>query len=101
MAKRWSVPSPPTSGRECVLILDRSAGGFLAFAGALIAAGCAGAAVNSTAPFGHGSWLAAERERCDEECADRSVLTWERVVGLAASVVIGRALADAAPGVWL
>jgi len=74
MAKGWSVPSPPTSGRECVLILDRSAGGFLAFAGALIAAGCAGAAVNSTAPFGHGSWLAAERERCDEECADRSVL---------------------------
>jgi hypothetical protein len=34
-------------------------GGFLAFAGALIAAGGAGAAVNSAAPFGHGSWLAA------------------------------------------
>jgi hypothetical protein len=34
-------------------------GGLLAFAGALIAAGCAGAAVNSAAPFGHGSWLAA------------------------------------------
>ena len=28
-------------------------------------------------------------------------LPWERVVGLAASVVIGCALADAAPGVWL
>jgi len=37
----------------------RATSGVLAFAGALIAAGCAGAAVNRAAPFGHGSWLAA------------------------------------------
>ena len=42
-----------------VLILDRSTGGFLASAAVLIVAGGAVAAVNSAAPFGHGSWVAA------------------------------------------
>ena len=52
-------PSTPTAARECVLVVDHSMGGLLAFAGALIPAGRAGAAVNSAAPFGHGSSLAA------------------------------------------
>ena len=44
-------------GRE--LILDRSTVMFLTSASVLIVAGGAVAAVNSAAPFGHGSWLAA------------------------------------------
>src|SRR3954466_1238004 len=44
-------------GRE--LVLERSTVMFLAFASVLIVAGGAVAAVNSAAPFGHGSWLAA------------------------------------------
>jgi len=41
------------------LVLDRSTVMFLASASVLIVAGGAVAAVNSAAPFGHGSWLAA------------------------------------------
>jgi hypothetical protein len=50
---------PPASACGRGLILDRSTGAFLASAGILIVAGGAVAAVNSAAPFGHGSWLAA------------------------------------------
>ncbi len=52
-----SEPQACPSGRG--VIVDRSAGAFLASAGLLIVAGGAVAAVNSAAPFGHGSWLAA------------------------------------------
>jgi hypothetical protein len=45
--------------RERGLSLDRSTVRFLASASVLIVAGGAVAAVNSAAPFGHGSWLAA------------------------------------------
>lgn len=40
-------------------MLDRTAGAFVACAGVLIVVGGAVAAVNSAAPFDHGSWLAA------------------------------------------
>jgi hypothetical protein len=50
---------PPASARGRVLLLDRSTGVFPACAGVLIVAGGGVAAVNSAAPFGHGSWLAA------------------------------------------
>jgi hypothetical protein len=50
---------PPASTRRRVLLLDRSTDVFLACAGVLIVAGGGVAAVNSAAPFGHGSWLAA------------------------------------------
>jgi hypothetical protein len=49
----------PTSDRGRVLTLDRWTAGFLACAGVLIVAGGGVAAVNSAAPFAHGSWLAA------------------------------------------
>jgi hypothetical protein len=157
-------------GRE--LILDRSTVMFLASASVLIVAGGAVAAVNSAAPFGHGSWLAAylvlvggvsqgvlgagrlalqapprsrarpvqlalwnvgslavpvgvvwdapmlvtagsvallcalalfaadARER-GRAVRGRAAVYLAIVVGLAVSVVIGSALADAAPGAWL
>jgi hypothetical protein len=50
---------PPACAGERHLILDRSTTAFLASSGVLIVAGGAVAAVNSAAPFGHGSWLAA------------------------------------------
>jgi hypothetical protein len=50
---------PPASAGGRRLILDRSTSAFLASSGVLIVAGGAVAAVNSAAPFGHGSWLAA------------------------------------------
>jgi hypothetical protein len=52
-------PEPPACAGGRGLILDRSTGAFLASAGVLIVAGGSVAAVNSAAPFGHGSWLAA------------------------------------------
>ena len=164
---------PPTSARQCVLVLDRSTAGFLASAGVLIVAGGAVAAVNSAAPFGHGSWLAAYLVLVGgvsqillstgqvalgsprltrvvspaqlvlwnlgslavpagvladwallvtagsvvllaalalfavgvggtrPDARGRSILYLAIVVGLTVSVVVGSALADAAPGVWL
>jgi hypothetical protein len=155
------------------LILDRSTVRFLASASVLIVAGGAVAAVNSAAPFGHGSWLAAylvlvggvsqgvlgagrlalhappltcARSRAQlalwnvgslavpagvlrdapmlvtagsvallcalalfaadarglrRQVRGRAVAYLAIVVGLAMSVVIGSALADAAPGAWL
>ena len=155
------------------LILDRSTVMFLASASVLIVAGGAVAAVNSAAPFGHGSWLAAylvlvggvsqgvlaagrlalhappltralppaqlalwnigslavpagvlgdaptlvtagsvallwalalfaaEARGRRREVRGRAVVYLAFVIGLAVSVVIGSALADAAPGVWL
>jgi hypothetical protein len=167
----YEPPASP-SGRR-VIIVDRSAGAFLASAGVLIVAGGAAAAVNSAAPFGHGSWLAAylvlvggvsqvvlgigslalhpqnpgrrmrrgqivlwnlgsvtvpagvltdaptlvtigsiallgalmlfatgARGRRDG-VRGRTVVYLTIVVGLAVSVVVGSALADAAPGAWL
>jgi hypothetical protein len=163
----------PTSDRGRVLTLDNWTGGFLASAGVLIVAGGGVAAVNSAAPFGHGSWLAAYlvlvggvsqivlrtgqlalgapwRTRAvpptqlvlwnlgslavpagvladvsllvtagsvallaalalfavgaggmRRDARARSALYLAIVVGLAVSVVVGSALADAAPGVWL
>jgi hypothetical protein len=52
-------PEPRGCAGERGLILDRSTSAFLASAGVLIVAGGSVAAVNSAAPFGHGSWLAA------------------------------------------
>jgi hypothetical protein len=52
-------PQPPASARRLGLILDPSTSAFLALSGVLIVAGGAVAAVNSAAPFAHGSWLAA------------------------------------------
>jgi hypothetical protein len=163
----------PADARGRGLILDRSAVMFLASAGVLIVAGGAVAAVNSAAPFGHGSWLAAylvlvggvsqgvlgagrlalhapaltrprppaqlvlwnigslavpagvlwdapmlvtagsvallwalalfaaEARGRRREVRGRVVVYLAIVVGLAVSVVIGSALADAAPGAWL
>jgi hypothetical protein len=163
----------PTSDRARVLTLDNWTGGFLACAGGLIVAGGGVAAVNSAAPFGHGSWLAAYLVLVGgvsqivlrtgqlvlgapllnravpptqlalwnlgslavpagvladvsllvtagsvallaalalfavgsggmrREARARSALYLAIVVGLAVSVVVGSALADAAPGVWL
>jgi hypothetical protein len=54
-----SSSEPPACAGGRGLILDRSTSAFLASAGFLIVAGGAVAAVNSAAPFGHGSWLAA------------------------------------------
>jgi hypothetical protein len=54
-----SPSEPPASAGGRGLILDRSTSAFLASSGVLIVAGGAVAAVNSAAPFGHGSWLAA------------------------------------------
>jgi hypothetical protein len=54
-----SPSEPPASAGPRGLILDRSTSAFLASSGVLIVAGGAVAAVNSAAPFGHGSWLAA------------------------------------------
>jgi hypothetical protein len=54
-----SRPEPPASAGGRALTLDRSVGAFLASAGVLIVAGGVVAAVNSAAPFAHGSWLAA------------------------------------------
>jgi hypothetical protein len=162
-----------TIAHRRVLIVDHSTGAFLASAGVLIVAGGAVAAVNSAAPFGHGSWLAAYLVLVGgvsqivlstgqvvlgtprfaravspaqlvlwnlgslavpagvladwawlvtagsvallaalalfavgaggmrPNARKRSVLYLAVVVGLAASVVVGSALADAAPGVWL
>jgi hypothetical protein len=156
-----------------VLILDRSTGGFLASAAVLIVAGGAVAAVNSAAPFRHGSWLAAYlvlvggvsqivlstgqvvlgARRLTRAVSPAQLVLWNLgslavpagvladwawlvtagsvallaalalfaigaggmrpnarrhsalylaiVVGLTVSVVVGSALADAAPGVWL
>jgi hypothetical protein len=164
---------PPIPARQRVVIVERSTAGFLASAGVLVVAGGAVAAVNSAAPFGHGSWLAAylvlvggisqiilstgqvalgtpARTRAvspaqlvlwnlgslavpagvfadwalpvtvgsgallaalalfavgaggmPRDARGRSVLYLAIVVGLAVSVVVGSALADAAPGVWL
>ena len=155
------------------LILDRSTVRSLASASVLIVAGGAVAAVNSAAPFGHGSWLAAylvlvggvsqvvlgagrlalhappltrglppaqlalwnigslavpagvlgdapmlvtagsaallcalalfaaEARGLRGEVRGRAVVYLAIVVALAMSVVIGSALADAAPGAWL
>ena len=155
------------------LVLDRSTVMFLASASVLIVAGGAVAAVNSAAPFGHGSWLAAylvlvggvsqgvlgagrlalqapaltrprppaqlalwnigslavpagvlwdapmlvtagsvallcalalfaaEARGRRREVRGRVVIYLAIVAGLAVSVVIGSALADAAPGAWL
>jgi hypothetical protein len=163
----------PTSDRGRALTLDNWTGGFLASAGVLIVAGGGVAAVNSAAPFGHGSWLAAYlvlvggvsqivlrtgqlalgaprlnravplaqlvlwnlgslavpagvladvsalvtagsvallaalalfafgARAMRREARGRSALYLALVVGLAVSVVVGSALADAAPGVWL
>jgi hypothetical protein len=163
----------PTSDRERVLTLDNWTSGFLASAGVLIVAGGGVAAVNSAAPFGHGSWLAAYLVLVGgvsqivlrtgqlalgaprltravpptqlvlwnlgslavpagvladvsllvtagsvallaalalfavgaggmrRDARARSALYLAIVVGLAVSVVVGSALADAAPGVWL
>ena len=156
-----------------MLIVDRSTAGFLASACVLIVAGGAVGAVNSAAPFGNGSWLAAylvlvggvsqivlsigqvalgtsritrvvSRAQLvlwnlgslavpagvfadwallvtagsvallaalalfavgvggmRPDARGRSVLYLAIVVGLTVSVVVGSALADAAPGVWL
>jgi hypothetical protein len=54
-----SPSEPPACAAGRGLTLDRSTSAFLASAGVLIVAGGAVAAVNSAAPFGHGSWLAA------------------------------------------
>ena len=163
----------PASARGRVLLLDQSTGVFLACAAVLIVAGGAVAAVNSAAPFAHGSWLAAylvlvggvsqgvlgagrlalhappltrarsraqlalwnvgslavpagvlgdapalvtagsvallcalalfaaEARGVRRELRGRAVVYLAIVVGLAVSVVIGSALADAAPGAWL
>jgi hypothetical protein len=163
----------PASDRGRVLTLDRWTGGFLACAGVLIVAGGGVAAVNSAAPFGHGSWLAAYlvlvggvsqillragqlalgaprlnpavpptqlvlwnlgslvvpagvladvallvtagsvallaaltlfgvgAGRMRREARGRSALYLAIILGLAVSVVVGSALADAAPGIWL
>jgi hypothetical protein len=45
-------------GRERT-VLDRSSATFAGFGGGLVIAGGLAAAVNSAAPFAHGSWLAA------------------------------------------
>ena len=173
-AQALTRPSePPASTRRRVPLLDRSTGVFLACAGVLIVAGGGVAAVNSAAPFGHGSWLAAylvlvggvsqgvlgtgrlalhvpplsralslaqlvlwnvgglavpagvlgdaptlvtagsvallcalalfaaETRGVRRELRGRAVVYLAIVVGLAASVVVGSALADAAPGAWL
>jgi hypothetical protein len=156
-----------------VVIVDRSTARFLACAAVLIVAGGAVAAVDSAAPFGHGSWLAAYlvlvggvsqivlstgqvalgTPRVTRAVSPAQLLLWNLgslavpagvladwallvtlgsiallgalalfvigaggmrpnargrsvvylaiVVGLAASVVVGTALADAVPGVWL
>jgi hypothetical protein len=153
--------------------VDRSAGAFLASAGVLIVAGGVVAAVNSAAPFGHGSWLAAYlvlvggvaqvvlvtgplalsakrptssvrraqlvlwnlgslvvpsgvladapalvsigsvallcalalfaagARGLGRDVRGRAVVYLALVVGLAVSVVVGSALADAAPGAWM
>ena len=169
---RQTLPrSSDSRGRE--LILDRSTVMFLTSASVVIVAGGAVAAVNSAAPFGHGSWLAAflvlvggvsqgvlgagrlalqapplSRARPPAQLAlwnvgslavpggvlwdapmlvtagsvallcalalfaadarergravrGRAVVYLAIVVGLAVSIVIGSALADAAPGAWL
>ena len=165
--------SRTADSRERGLSLDRPTVRFLASASVLIVAGGAVAAVNSAAPFGHGSWLAAYlvlvggvsqvvlgagrlalrapratpallraqlvlwtlgslavpagvladaptlvtvgsvallwalalfatgARGCDARCASVRSSTWRSVVGLAASVVVGSALADAVPGAWL
>jgi hypothetical protein len=165
--------SRTADSRERGLILDRSTVRFLASASVLIVAGGAVAAVNSAAPFGHGSWLAAylvlvggvsqvvlgagrlalhappltrglppaqlalwnigslavpagvlgdapmlvtagsaallcalalfaaEARGLRREVRGRAVVYLAIVVALAMSVVIGSALADAAPGAWL
>ena len=165
--------SRTADSRERGLILDRSTVRFLASASVLIVAGGAAAAVNSAAPFGHGSWLAAylvlvggvsqvvlgagrlalhappltrglppaqlalwnigslavpagvlgdapmlvtagsaallcalalfaaEARGLRREVRGRAVVYLAIVVALAMSVVIGSALADAAPGAWL
>jgi hypothetical protein len=54
-----SRPEPPASAGGRALTLDRPVGAFLAAASGLIVGGGAVAAVNSAAPFAHGSWLAA------------------------------------------
>ena len=54
-----SPTEPPVSAREQVLVVDRWTQAFLSFAGVMIVAGGTVAAVDSAAPFGHGSWLAA------------------------------------------
>jgi hypothetical protein len=164
---------PPASAGARRLILDRSTSAFLASSGVLIVAGGAVAAVNSAAPFGHGSWLAAYlvlvggvsqvvlgagrlalhaprptpallrtqlalwnlgslavpagvladaptlvtvgsvallwalalfaagASGVRREVRVRAVVYLAIVVGLAASVVVGSALADALPGAWL
>jgi hypothetical protein len=164
---------PAASARGRVLLLDAWTGLFLACAGVLIVAGGGVAALNSAAPFGHGSWLAAylvlvggvsqgvlgagrlalhapprtrtlspaqlvlwnigslavpagvlgdaptlvtagsvallcalalfatEARGLRREVRGRAVVYLAIVTGLAVSVVIGSALADAAPGAWL
>jgi hypothetical protein len=52
-------PEPQACARGRGLVLDRSTCTFLGSAGVFIVAGGSVAAVNSAAPFGHGSWLAA------------------------------------------
>jgi hypothetical protein len=166
-----SEPSASAGGRG--LILDRSTSAFLASAGFLIVAGGVVAAVNSAAPFSHGSWLAAYlvlvggvsqvllgfgrlalraprpsralrwtqlvlwnlgslavpagvladastlvtvgsvallwalalfaagARGVRREVRARAVVYLAIVVGLAASVVVGSALADAVPGAWV
>ena len=168
-----SPSEPPASAGGRGLILDRSTSAFLASSGVLIVAGGAVAAVNSAAPFGHGSWLAAYlvlvggvsqgvlgagrlalhaprptpallraqlvlwnlgslavaagvladvspvvtvgsvallwalalfatgARAVRREVRVRAVVYLAIIVGLAASVVVGSALADAIPGAWL
>jgi hypothetical protein len=168
-----SPSEPPASAGGRGLILDRSTSAFLASSGVLIVAGGVVAAVNSAAPFGHGSWLAAylvlvggvsqvvlgagrlalraprptpallraqlvlwnlgslavpagvladaptlvtvgsvallwalalfasAASGVRREVRVRAVVYLAIVVGLAASVVVGSALADAVPGAWL
>jgi hypothetical protein len=165
--------SLPTSARQRVLTVDRSTTRFLASGAVLIVAGGAVAALNSAAPFGHGSWLAAYlvlvggvsqivlgtgqvvlgRPQLTRAISPMQLVLWNLgslavaagvladlawlvtagsvallaalalfavgaggmrphargrsvlylaiVLGLAVSVVVGSALADAAPGVWL
>jgi hypothetical protein len=78
---------------------------FLCLGGTMVVAGGLVAAVDSAAPFAHGSWLAALLWNLGGSAIPAGVLVTEplliAIAALAISVLVGCTLGDAAPAAWL